>query len=48
MMGTCKSCGAENVEVNEQGLCANCAAKTDGQAGGPGSADTPGGDMAAA
>ena len=26
MMGTCKNCGTENVELNEQGLCANCAA----------------------
>ncbi len=28
MMGTCTGCGTENVEVNEQGLCAACAAKT--------------------
>ena len=25
MMGTCKGCGTENVEVNEEGMCANCA-----------------------
>lgn len=37
MMGTCKGCGAENVEVNEQGMCADCAAKS----------ETTGGDMAA-
>lgn len=26
MVGTCKGCGAENVEVNEGGWCATCAA----------------------
>ena len=26
MMGTCTGCGTENVEVNEAGLCAACAA----------------------
>ena len=26
MMGTCKGCGTENVELNEMGMCANCAA----------------------
>lgn len=43
MIGTCKGCGAENVELNEQGLCANCAAKGDGgtgDAGGDTGADT--------
>jgi len=28
-MGTCKGCGTENVELNEQGMCADCAAKTE-------------------
>lgn len=27
MMGTCKECGNENVEVNEEGYCAADAAK---------------------
>lgn len=42
MMGTCKSCGTENVELNEQGLCANCAATAGDQDGGsePASTDT--------
>jgi NMD protein affecting ribosome stability and mRNA decay len=44
MMGTCTSCGTENVELNEQGLCANCAAKSGGESTG---GDT-GGDQAAA
>jgi hypothetical protein len=39
MTGTCSNCGMENVELNDQGLCANCAAKQGGGAG-----DT-GGDM---
>jgi len=26
MIGTCKNCGTENVELNDAGLCANCAA----------------------
>lgn len=26
MIGTCTGCGTENVELNEAGLCANCAA----------------------
>lgn len=26
MVGTCKGCSAENVEVNEGGWCATCAA----------------------
>lgn len=26
MMATCTGCSAENVEVNEAGLCAACAA----------------------
>lgn len=26
MIGTCTGCGTENVEVNEAGLCGNCAA----------------------
>jgi hypothetical protein len=26
MMGTCTGCGTENVELNEAGLCATCAA----------------------
>jgi hypothetical protein len=33
MIGTCKGCGTENVEVNEQGMCANCAAANEGGAG---------------
>lgn len=33
MMGTCKGCGTENVELNEQGLCANCAPKEGGEVG---------------
>jgi hypothetical protein len=26
MMGTCTGCGTENVELNEDGKCAMCAA----------------------
>lgn len=26
MMGTCVACGMENVALNEEGKCANCAA----------------------
>lgn len=26
MVGTCTGCGTENVEINEAGLCAACAA----------------------
>ncbi len=33
MMGTCKGCGTENVELNEQGMCANCAAAPAADAG---------------
>jgi len=34
-MGTCMNCGTENVALNEQGMCANCAAKMgEGQQGG--------------
>lgn len=40
MMGTCTGCGTENVEVNEAGLCAACAAKTASE----GSMPTEGGD----
>jgi hypothetical protein len=32
MEGTCKNCGTPNVELNDEGMCANCAAaapKTD-------------------
>jgi hypothetical protein len=28
MMGTCKGCGTPNVELNEDGMCEACAAKT--------------------
>lgn len=27
MTGTCVNCGTADVELNEQGLCATCAAK---------------------
>jgi hypothetical protein len=47
MMGTCKGCGTENVELNEQGLCANCAAKQGGEMGGD-MAGTEGGSEGAA
>lgn len=40
MMGTCKGCGAENVEVNEQGLCANCAAAPSAPAADMGTEET--------
>ena len=33
MMGTCNGCGTENVELNEQGMCANCAAKSEAGGG---------------
>jgi hypothetical protein len=41
MMGTCKGCGTENVEVNEQGLCAACAAKMASEGGMPETPSTP-------
>jgi len=47
MMGTCKGCGTENVELDENGMCANCAAKGSGDMGGEAGADA-GSDEAAA
>ncbi len=50
MMGTCTGCKAENVEVNEQGLCANCAGapaapSTEGTDAGTETPTTPEGTM---
>lgn len=43
MMGTCSGCGAENVELNEEGKCANCAAAAtpEAPAGDDTGGDTP-------
>lgn len=43
MMGTCSGCSATDVEVNEAGHCAACAASTDAQSVTPEA--TPSGDV---
>ena len=39
MMGTCKGCGTE-AELNEQGLCATCAASSTPSEGSEGGSET--------
>lgn len=31
--GTCTSCGMTDVELNDKGMCANCAAKDENMGG---------------
>ena len=45
MMGTCKGCGTENVELNEEGLCAMCAGSAAPSTEGTPEAGTPEGTM---
>ena len=45
MMGTCSSCGTADTEVNDAGLCVNCAAAPAGDTGGDAGEDMGGGDM---